>query len=131
MPITPSIEGVVVNPGVLIFAVLFGIAGYGEANRTLKRYGRTPFGWPAIVWGVLCFLSWVVGVILLAIAERLIRNRAAKTPMHGGSYTQPVYAAPPGYGPPTGYGPPPGYAPPAGYGPPQAPPILNGDILPK
>ena len=88
------------NAGVLIFAVLFGIAGYGEANRTMNRYGRTPFGWPAIVWGVLCFLSWVIGVILLAIAERIIRNAAAKAPMYGGSYIQPVNA-PAGYGPPT------------------------------
>ena len=138
------------NPGVLIFAVLFGIAGYGEANRTMKRYGRTPFGWPALVWGLLCFLSWVVGVILIAIGERVIRNRAAKAPMYGGSYTQPVYAAPAGYGPPTAYRPPAphplGYGPPVPqtptYGPPvQQPPVygapaqpaapFNGDILRK
>jgi hypothetical protein len=118
MPTASTNKGVSsVNAGVLIFAVLFGVAGYGEANRTLKRYGRTPFGWPAIVWGVLCFLSWVIGAILLAIAERIIRNAAAKAPMYGGSYTQPVYAAPPGYGPPPQQ--------------PLAPQILNGDILPK
>jgi hypothetical protein len=118
-----------VNAGVLIFAVLFGCAGYGEANRTEKRYGQTPFGWPALVWGFVCFLSFLVGAILLAIGERVIRKRAATTATYGGSYTQPVYAAP-GYGAP-GYRPPPTYAPPA-YGPPPQPPQpSNGDMLPK
>jgi len=125
-----------VNPGVLIFAVLFGIAGYSEANRYLKRYGRTPFGWPAIVWGVVCFLSFLLGVILLAIGERIIRNRAAETPMYGGSYSQPVNAAPPAYGPPVQtapWAPPPQQTPTYGLPvqPPQPPPSLNGDILPK
>jgi hypothetical protein len=119
-----------VNAGVLIFALLFGVAGYGEANRFNKRYGRTPFGWPAIVWGVLCFLSWVIGVILLAIGERIGRNAAAAAPVYGGSYTQPVYGAPgyaaPGYGPPA-YGPP-AYGAPA-YGPPvQQPPTYGPPV---
>jgi hypothetical protein len=117
-----------VNSGFLIFAVLFGIAGYGEANRFNKRYGRTPFGWPAIVWGIVCFLSFLIGLILLAIGERIGRKAAAAAPTYGGSYNQPVYGAPgygaPGYAPP-GYAPPgyapPGYAPPGYAPPPQAP----------
>jgi hypothetical protein len=120
-----------VNAGVLIFGVLFGVAGYGEANRFNKRYGRTPFGWPAIVWGVVCFLSFLIGLVLLAIGERIGRKAAEAGPTYGGSYNQPVYAAPgygaPGYGPPA-YGPPPngtpGYPPPA-YGPPQQPPTYG------
>ena len=110
------------NPGVtLVFGVLFGCAGYGEANRFQKRYGRSPFGWPAIVWGVVCFLSFLIGIVLLAIAERIGRSAAATTGMNG-MYTQPVYAGP-GFGPP-GYGPPPPGAP--GYGPPAyAPPAIG------
>jgi hypothetical protein len=128
-----------VNPGAaLLLGLVFGFAGYREVGRFQKRYGRTPFGWPAIVWGVICFLSFLIGVILLAIGERIGRKRAAATPMYGGSYTQPVYAAPPGYGPPAQYGPPVQYGPPAQQAPwgpppeqPPAPQILNGDILPK
>jgi hypothetical protein len=140
------------NAGVLIFALLFGAAGWEEANRTKKRYGRTPFDWPALVWGFVCFLSFVIGAILLAIGERAIRKAAAATPVYGGSYTQPVNGAPgyaaPGYAAP-GYGEaayaPPAYAPPAYAPPPQQapayvapvqPPVpqprpLGGDVLPK
>jgi hypothetical protein len=146
-----------VNPSFLIFALLFGFAGYGEASRFRKRYGRTPFGWPEIVWALVCFLSFLIGIILLAIGERIGRNAAAKAPIYGGSYTQPVYAAPAGYGPPSTYGPPaqhplgyglpvpqaPTYGPPVQqpptYGapaqpqpqPPQPPQHFNNDILPK
>jgi hypothetical protein len=130
------------NAGVLIFALLFGAAGWEEANRTKKRYGRTPFDWPALVWGFVCFLSFVIGAILLAIGERAIRKAAAATPVYGGSYTQPVNAAP-GYAAP-GYGQaayaPPAYAPPQQQAPayvaPVQPPLpqprpLGGDVLPK
>jgi hypothetical protein len=129
-----------VNPGAaLLLGLVFGFAGYREVGRFQKRYGRTPFGWPAIVWGVICFLSFLIGIVLLAIGERIGRKRAAATPMYGGSYTQPVYGAPPSYGPhayvppaqhPLGYGPP--LQQPPVYGAPAQPPQpLNGDILPK
>jgi hypothetical protein len=102
MSAPPTNEGVVRDSGVLIFAVVFGIAGYGEANRFNKRYGRTPFGWSPIIWGVICFLSFLIGLILLAIGERIGRKAAAAAPTYGCSYNQPVYGAP-GYGAP-GYG---------------------------
>ena len=58
------------NAGVLVFAALFAFAGYREAQRFQRQYGDTPWGWDAWVWSVVLFLSWVIGIVLLAIAER-------------------------------------------------------------
>jgi hypothetical protein len=134
------------NPvAILVWGVLFGCAGYGEATRFQKRHGRTPFGWPALVWGFVWFLSWVIGAVLMAIGERIGRNAAAKAPMNGKAYSQPVYASA-GYGPPPVYGqpayPPPGYGQPANpptgyaqpaYSPPSPPPPVphSSNILPR
>ena len=65
------------NAGVLVFAALFAFAGYREAQRFQRQYGDTPWGWDAWVWSVVLFLSWVIGIVLLAIAERQGRNKAA------------------------------------------------------
>jgi hypothetical protein len=135
-----------VNPAAtLVWAVLFGCAGYGEAARFHKRYGRSPFGWPALVWAFVCFLSFLVGLVLLAIGERIGRKAAARAPMNGQAYNQPVYAQAP-YGPPPVYGqpaypppvygqpayPPPVYGQPAYAPPPSAPPTPHsGNILPS
>jgi hypothetical protein len=82
-----------VNPALLVFAVLFGLLAWREAARFEKRYGRTPWGWHPSVWALVCFLSILIGVVLLAIAERAGRNEAAK---------QAVFAAQP-WAPPPGY----------------------------
>jgi len=86
-----------VNPAFLVLAVLFAIAGFQEARRFQRQYGETPWRWDPWVWAVVMFLSWVIGVILLAIAERQGRNRAARQPAYSGGYvpqvpTQPSYA---------------------------------------
>jgi len=90
------------NGGVFIFAILFAVAGYGEAKRCRERYGRYPFGWPPVVWAVVMFLSWLIGLVLLAIAERIVRSAAAKMPQQ--MFVQPVpmqsMYAPAGYAPP-------------------------------
>jgi Protein of unknown function (DUF2510) len=65
-----------VNPAILIFAVLFAVAGYQEARRFARQHGATPWGWDPWIWAVVMLLSWLIGVILLAIAERQGRHRA-------------------------------------------------------
>jgi hypothetical protein len=106
-----------VNPIALIFAVVFGIAAYQEANRFARRYGRTPFGWAPIVWGVICFLSFIIGIVLLAIAERSGRRNPGPAQFAQNSYAQPVNASQP-YGQPA-YGQPNPFAQPQPYAAPQ------------
>lgn len=65
------------NAGVLVFAALFAFAGYREAQRFQRNYGATPWGWDPWVWSVVLFLSWLIGIVLLAIAERQGRSKAA------------------------------------------------------
>jgi hypothetical protein len=60
----------------LILAALFALAGYKEAQRFARQYGRTPWGWQPWGWALALGLSWVVGIVLLAIAERAGRAQA-------------------------------------------------------
>lgn len=80
----------------IVLGVVFGIAAWKEAQRFEKQYGRTPWGFDPIVWGVVLFLVWPIGLILLAIAERAGRKQAA----------QRAAAAQP-WAPATGFTPPP------------------------
>jgi len=59
----------------IILAALFAVAGYQEARRFGRQHGRTPWGWNPVVWAVALGLSLVIGIVLLAIAER--QGRAA------------------------------------------------------
>lgn len=93
------------SPALLVLAVLFAIGGFQEARRFQRQYGETPWRWDPWVWAVVMFLSWVIGIILLAIAERQGRNRAARQPAYSGGYVPQVPVqgyGQPGYG--TGYG---------------------------
>jgi hypothetical protein len=80
----------------LIVALVFGVVGWNEARRFGKQYDRTPWGWHAVVWGVVFFLSLLIGLILIAIAERAGRRDAAARA-----------AAPQAWAPATGFTPPP------------------------
>lgn len=107
------------NVALLVFAVLFGVAGYQEARRFERQYGRTPWGWDPWVWAIVLFVSFLIGIILLAVAERQGRSQPA-----GPAPPQPANADQWGYG---GYGqvaPPSALAQPApsvAAGPPAAP----------
>lgn len=85
------------NPAVLVFAALFAVAGYQRARWFQREHGTTPWGWHPAVWGVVMFLSWVIGVILLAIAERQGRNRSSQQPAHSSGYAAQSYS-PQAYG---------------------------------
>ena len=61
----------------LVFAALFAVAGYQEARRFGRQYGRTPWGWDPAAWAAALGLSLLIGIILLAIAERQDRAAAA------------------------------------------------------
>src|SRR3954451_18319497 len=80
------------NPAFFVLAVLFAIAGHQEARRFARQYGDTPWRWDPWGWAVVMFLSWVIGIVLLAIAERQGRSRAARQPAYASGYVQPAYA---------------------------------------
>jgi hypothetical protein len=82
------------SPVYLVVAVVFGIAGFQEARRFGRQYGRTPWGWDPLVWGVVMFLSFIVGLILIAIAERQGRRHPLPTHQQAGQFAYAGTAVP-------------------------------------
>lgn len=62
----------------LILCVLFALAGFQEAQRFERQYGRTPWGLSPWVWALMLGLAFLIGLILLAVAERMGRRAAAE-----------------------------------------------------
>ena len=62
----------------IILVAVFAFAGYQRARYFERRYGRTPWGWSPWGWAVATGISLLIGIVLLAIAERSGRSRAAK-----------------------------------------------------
>ena len=58
----------------LALALLFGVAGYWEAAKFEREYGRGPFGIPKLGWGFITGASLIVGAVLLAIARGQAKN---------------------------------------------------------
>ena len=73
----------------LVIAVLFAVAGHQEARRFARQYGRTPWGWDPWVWAIVLGVSFIVGIVLLAIAER--RGRAHGSAATTTTHTTPAY----------------------------------------
>jgi drug/metabolite transporter (DMT)-like permease len=79
----------------LVVAVLFGIAFYSSSESFKKKNGVTPWNWPSWLWGVVGFASFLIGLILWAIAERRTKSVLARGTTNGGfgsSVPTPVYA---------------------------------------
>jgi len=76
----------------LVLAVVFGVAGWHHARHLEGKYGRPAWGMPSWVWGIITGFSLLLGVILLAIAERQLKKQPtpAAVPMQG-------YGMPPAY----------------------------------
>jgi hypothetical protein len=77
----------------LVLAVVFAIAGYQEARRFSRQYGRTPWGWDPLVWALVLGLSFLIGIVLLAIAERQGRAKGAR-PLSQANTPQAAWPAP-------------------------------------
>jgi hypothetical protein len=77
----------------LVLAVLFGVAGWHHARHLERKYGSQVWGMPSWAWGLITGFSLLLGIILLAIAERGLK----KLP-------QQAFVAAPAYGT-TGYAP--------------------------
>lgn len=73
------------NSVTLILCVVFAIAGYGEAQRFERQFGRTPWGLSAWIWALMLGLAFLIGLVLLAVAERMGRRDVAKAQTAGAS----------------------------------------------
>jgi hypothetical protein len=60
----------------IVLLVVFFVAGFLEARRFAETYGRAPWGWSPVFWGAVLGLVWPIGLVLLAIAERVGRKQA-------------------------------------------------------
>lgn len=89
----------------LVLVVLFGAAGWHHARSLEKKYGSRAWGMDAWLWGVITGLSLLVGVILMALAERALKKAPLQAPLGIPGYapaypvvpaqaTAPVEAAP-------------------------------------
>ncbi|HUZ21057.1 MAG TPA: DUF2510 domain-containing protein [Acidimicrobiales bacterium] len=52
----------------LVFALAFGIVGYRISARHRAVRGVTPWRLPSVVWGLICFLFWLLGVLVEYLA---------------------------------------------------------------
>jgi hypothetical protein len=77
----------------LVLAVLFGVAGWHHARHLERKYGSPAWGMPSWAWGLITGFSLLLGIVLLAIAERGLK----KLPEHA-LVAAPAYATA-GYGP--------------------------------
>jgi hypothetical protein len=71
----------------LPLALLFGYLCYREAGKHKSRYGTSPWNLSPEVWGVIVFLTGVLGILLLWVAIRAGRKQdtgPAAVPMPSG-----------------------------------------------
>ena len=61
----------------LPLALLFGYLCYREAGKHKSRYGTSPWNLSPEVWGVIVFLTGVLGILLLWLAIRAGRKEHA------------------------------------------------------
>jgi len=61
----------------LPLALLFGYLCYREAGKHKSRYGASPWNLSPEVWGVIVFLTGVLGILLLWLAIRAGRKEHA------------------------------------------------------
>ena len=95
----------------LALGVVFGLITFFASEQFKRRWGRTPWGWPSAVWGIVGFLSLLLCVILMVLAswstKRRVQSRRQSPSMSYGS--RQGMGGPGGYGYSPSYGASPGY----------------------
>lgn len=81
----------------LVLGVVFGGLGFWLSERDRRRFGRTPWGLPSLLWAVFWFLSVLLGLVLYLIAHSGVVRRARRFP-DGRLPGAPPYDAPYGAG---------------------------------
>ena len=93
----------------LIIPCAIAIACYRDVQKFERQYRKGPWGGSAILWGIICFFTGLIGVLFLYIAERNTKKHVMANAALWG---------PPQYGAPAPYGSPPYGAPTGQWAPP-------------
>jgi hypothetical protein len=64
----------------LVLGVVFAGLGYWLSERDRRRFGRTPWGLPSLLWALFWFLSVLLGLVLYLIAHSGVVRRARQFP---------------------------------------------------
>jgi hypothetical protein len=64
----------------LVLGVAFGGLGYWLSERDRRRFGRTPWGIPSLLWALIWFLWVPLGLVLYLIAHTGVVRRARQFP---------------------------------------------------
>jgi hypothetical protein len=64
----------------LVLGVVFGGLGFWLSERDRRRFGRTPWGLPSLLWAVFWFISWLIALVLFLIAHSGVVRRARQFP---------------------------------------------------
>lgn len=65
---------------VLVIAAATAVLGYALSESDRRKFGRTPWGLPSLIWALFWFLSWIVGLILFLFAHRAEVRRREQGP---------------------------------------------------
>ncbi len=77
----------------LVLSVVWAFLGYRLSENDKVRLGRTPWGWPSVLWAFFWFLSLILGLVLYLIAHFAGLRRAQQQP--GGAFPAgPIQAVP-------------------------------------
>lgn len=63
----------------LVFATLFGFAGYRISSRHRLLRGVTPWRFPSLLWALICFIIGPIGLVVELVAEFTTRPRLPST----------------------------------------------------
>jgi len=117
-----------------VIALAFGFAGYYVAERFRRARGTGPWRLSPTLWGLICSLFTLLGVMVLLLAELTTRRQLPYAPPDRLRGTYPI-PGPRGYGAPGTFAgpafpfPPPGASPPSPFLDPSgypAPPSTDG-----
>ncbi|HUR14818.1 MAG TPA: DUF2510 domain-containing protein [Mycobacteriales bacterium] len=72
----------------LVLGVLFGLAGWQYALHLEGKYGVSAWGLPSWAWGLITGLSLLIGVVLMAIAERALAKDPEDAPLGLAAYAE-------------------------------------------
>ena len=85
--------------GIALILLVFGVLGYQESERFRREYGRTPWDWPSLLWGVLAFAFTLLTAVVLWCARSTSKRLLLTAGQPGAAATPPSAEAAPATAP--------------------------------